>query len=553
MNLVTLTAAAPDALALQRPRRGYSANLLGALAGALAVAFSAAAVAQSGAVAARQPAAPLPVVQLSIQADQPGPTIARQIYGQFAEHLGSGIYGGLWVGPDSPIPNTRGWRNDVLQALQALKVPVLRWPGGCFADEYHWRHGIGPRAQRPVRINTTWGGVAEPNAVGTHEFFDLAELLGAEAYVNANLGTGTPGEMADWLEYLTSDGPGSLAQERRANGRDKPWRVHYWGIGNEAWGCGGHMRPEYYADLYRHWSTFAKAPRGNRPKLVASGGQNDELQWTEVLSREVKQRMDAITHHRYSLPTGNWQVKGSAIGFPEAQWISTLAVAQKIDDNLVQQRAVLDRHDPAGKIGFYFDEWGSWYDPEPGTDPGFLVQRNTLRDAVLAARHFHVFHRHAERVKMANIAQMVNVLQAMVITDGPRMVLTPTYHAFQMHLPFHDARRLPVQLQGNPAYSLGAHRLEQLSASAARAADGRLVLSLVNQHPQQALAVDVAVQARAVARVQGQLLTADAMDAENTFAAPQRLQPQPLQAQAEAGRLRLTVPAKAVLVLTVQP
>ncbi|MDT7838890.1 alpha-N-arabinofuranosidase [Aquabacterium sp. OR-4] len=494
-----------------------------------------------------------PPVQLNIQPDPPGPTIARQIYGQFAEHLGSGVYGGLWVGPDSPIANTRGWRNDVLAALKDLKVPVLRWPGGCFADEYHWRDGIGPRDKRPVRINTSWGGVPEPNAVGTHEFFDLAEMLGAETYVNANLGTGTPQEMAEWLEYLTSDGPGSLAQARRANGRDKPWRVHHWGIGNEAWGCGGHMRPEYYADLYRHWSTFAKAPRGNRPKLVASGGQNDELNWTEVLSRDVKQRIDAISHHRYSLPTGDWKIKGSAIGFAEREWLSTLAVVPRIDANLAQQRALLDRHDPARKIALYFDEWGSWYDPEPGTDPGFLVQRNTLRDAVLAALHFHVFHAHAERVKMANVAQMVNVLQAMVITSGPRMVLTPTYHAFRMHLPFQDATALTLQLQAVPRYALGDLAMPQLSASAARGADGKLYLSLVNVHPREPLALALSLGGVVPTAVRGQLLTAAAMDAENTLDAPERLRPQAFEARARNGRLPLELPAKSVLVLEVLP
>jgi alpha-N-arabinofuranosidase len=233
--------------------------------------------------------------------------------------LGSGIYDGLWVGTDSKIPNVRGWRSDVVGALKALKVPVLRWPGGCFADEYHWRDGIGPREQRPPRVNTSWGGVIEPNTVGTHEFFDLAEQLGAETYVNANLGSGTVQEMAQWLEYLTAEGDTALARERRANGRDKPWKVHYWGIGNESWGCGGNMKPSYYADLYKQWATFAKAPRGNRPKLVASGGQELELHWTETLSAEIKQ-MSAITHHQYSLPTRDWKKKGSPRPSGSPRW-----------------------------------------------------------------------------------------------------------------------------------------------------------------------------------------------------------------------------------------
>ena len=492
-------------------------------------------------------------VKVDIQADKPGPVIARQIYGQFAEHLGSGVYGGLWVGPDSKIPNVRGWRSDVVGALKAIKVPVVRWPGGCFADEYHWRDGIGPQAQRPPRVNTSWGGVIEPNTVGTHEFMDLAEQLGTEVYLNANLGSGTVQEMAQWLEYLTADGDTALARERRANGRDKPWKVHYWGIGNESWGCGGNMKPSYYADLYKHWSTFAKAPRGNRPKLVASGGQELELNWVETLSAEIKGRMDAVTHHQYSLPTRDWKKKGAAVGFPETEWISTLAVPQTIDGYLTKHREILDRNDPAKKFAIYFDEWGSWYDPEPGTDPGFLVQRNTLRDAVLAALHFHVFHRHADRVKMANIAQMVNVLQAMIVTDNDRMVLTPSYHAFAMHLPFMDATSLPVQLAGVPTYTQGKYSIPALSASAAKSADGKLLLSLTNTHPNQPLPLQLAVGGKGVRAVTGQLLTAATMDAQNWFDAPDRVKPQPFKAEAKGGLLALNIPAKSVLVLEVQP
>jgi alpha-N-arabinofuranosidase len=500
-----------------------------------------------GAAAAAAP------VQLDIQADRPGPVIARQVYGQFAEHLGTGIYEGLWVGPQSPIPNVRGWRSDVVDALKRLKVPVLRWPGGCFADEYHWRDGIGPRDRRPVRVNTTWGGVPEPNAVGTHEFFDLAEQLGTEAYVNGNLGTGSAQEMAEWLEYMTADGPSTLAQMRRANGREQPFRVHYFGVGNEAWGCGGHMTPEYYVHLYRQVSTFLKAPEGRMPVLVASGGNGADLAWTEVLSRDVKRAMDAITHHRYTLPTGQWKVKGAAVGFPESQWISTLAMPAAIDENLARHREILDRNDPKKHIGLYFDEWGSWYDPEPGTNPGFLVQRNTLRDALLAALHFHVFHKHADRVRMANIAQMVNVLQAMVITDKQRMVLTPTYHAFEMHVPFQDATSLPVTLKDNPAYTLEKFSMPTLSATAARGRDGRLWLGLVNVHPRDRQDVVLAVGGRAARTVQGRVLTAAAMDAENSFAATERVRPQPFEARSRGGRLELSVPAKSMLVLAVEP
>lgn len=492
-------------------------------------------------------------IQLNVRADQPGAVIHRNVYGQFAEHLGTGIYEGMWVGPESKIPNVRGWRKDVVGALKALRVPLVRWPGGCFADEYHWRDGIGPRGKRPVKVNTHWGGVPENNAVGTHEFFDLVEQLGAEAYVNGNLGTGSAQEMAEWLEYMTADGPSSLAQLRRKNGRDKPFRVHYFAVGNEAWGCGGNMTPEYYTDLYRQVATFLKTPADNRPKFIASGGNAQDTRWTEVLStKNIKFNFDAIGHHYYSFPGGAWEKKGPATGFDEAGWIWLLAQAQEFGQTVAANIAILEKNDPDKRIKLYLDEWGSWYDPEPGSNPGFLVQRNTLRDAVLAALHFHMFHAHADRVEMTNIAQMVNVLQAMILTDKTRMVLTPTYHAFELYTPFQDATSLPATLSGNPDYSLAGKTLPTVSASAARGKDGKLYVSLVNVDPKAARTVALSVQGAAASRAVGRVLTADAMDSENSFAKPAAVRPQPYEARANDGQLRLTLPAKSIVVVALE-
>ena len=246
-------------------------------------------------------------VSLTVDTARPGAVINKNVYGQFAEHLGTGIYEGLWVGPESKIPNTKGWRKDVVGALKDLHVPLVRWPGGCFADEYHWKDGIGPRGKRPVKVNTNWGGVPENNAVGTHEFFDLVELLGADAYVNGNLGTGTPQEMAEWVEYMTSEGKSSLAELRAKNGHPQPFKVAYFAIGNEAWGCGGNMKPEYYANLYRHYKAFLKAPPQVLPKFIASGGNDNDSSWTETLSREAGQGTDGISFHYYTLPTDKWE------------------------------------------------------------------------------------------------------------------------------------------------------------------------------------------------------------------------------------------------------
>ena len=491
-------------------------------------------------------------ITVHINTETPGPTIHRNIYGQFMEHLGRGIYEGIWVGEDSKIPNTKGYRKDVLQALKQLQVPLLRWPGGCFADEYHWRDGIGPREKRKVTINTTWGGVTDNNAFGTHEFMNLAEMLGAEVYISANLGTGSPREMAAWLEYLTAEGKSTLAEERRSNGREKPWRVHYWAIGNETWGCGGHMTPEYYANLYRHFATFAKTPWNNKPIMIASGGSDKQTLWTETLIRDIPRnnslRMDAISHHYYTLPTGDWGDKGAATSFPEAEWFSAIENTLKIEQFIRDNIAVLDKHDPKKEVGFFVDEWGAWYEVEEGENPGFLYQQNTLRDAVIAALNLNIFHKYAERVKMTNIAQMVNVLQAMVLTKKEKMLLTPTYHVFKMYIPFQDASSLPLTIKNDMAYQHGDKRLPGISASAAFDKAGKLWLALVNTHPKTPH--DIAVSTANKYRfAQGHVLTAKAMDTHNTFDKPNTITPEKYRTKAQNNMLTIKLPAKSVMVV----
>lgn len=504
-------------------------------------------------------------ISIDINTSDRGATINKNIYGQFAEHLGRLFYDGIWVGPESGIPNTRGWRNDTLEALQALRVPVVRWPGGCFADEYNWRDGVGPRDQRPVTVNTLWGGVQESNAVGTHEFFDLVELLGAEAYVNGNLATGTPREMAQWMEYMTSESPAGLAKLRRENGRDKPFRVQHFGVGNESWGCGGHMSPRYYTDLYKRYTTMVRPPWNTPTKFVASGGHGygDAIddsgltEWTDYLTKNIEPNFligfDAVSFHYYTHPKGSvMQAKGAATGFSEDEWMSTLAATLKMDEFLAANKAVMDKNDPEGKVGLYVDEWGTWYDPEPDTNPAFLSQQNSLRDAVVAALNFNIFHKHADRVQMTNIAQMVNVLQAMILTRGDQMILTPTYHAYKMYVPFQEATSLPTKLRQVPKYKLGKTAIPAVSASSARAADGRILLALVNTHPENTLEIIVALDGKRAQSATGEVLTASEMDAHNTYATPQVVAPKTYNATATEGGLLLEVPAKSVLVVTIQ-
>jgi alpha-L-arabinofuranosidase len=485
---------------------------------------------------------------LAIRLDQPGPVINRNIYGHFAEHLGRLIYEGLWVGEGSQIPNTRGLRNDVVAALKELHVPVLRWPGGCFADEYHWRDGIGPRDKRPRRPNASWGGV-DTNAFGTHEFMDLSEMLGADAYINGNVGSGTPQEMMEWIEYLTSDTDSELANLRRRNGRDKPWKIPYFAVGNETWGCGGNMRPEYYADVYRQYATFIKNHSGNRIQKLAVGSHDDNYHWTEVLMSQAARYMDGLSLHYYTLPTSNWEKKGSATQFGENEWHATLARTLRIDEFIQKHSAIMDKYDPQKRVGLMVDEWGTWYDSEPGRDMGALYQQSTLRDAVVAGVNLNIFQKHADRVRMTNIAQMVNVLQAMVLTDKEKMVLTPTYHLFRMYRVHQGATMIPADLK-TPEYKLGDASIPSLNVSASRDREGRVHLSIVNLEPTRAAEITATVSGATIRSVSGEVLTAPAMNAMNTFDRPNTVKPAPFNGyKVQGAQLMLNIPAKAVVVL----
>lgn len=376
---------------------------------------------------------------INVLTKKSGPVISKYIYGQFAEHLGRCIYEGLYVGEDSPIPNVNGMRSDVVAALKAIKVPVLRWPGGCFADEYHWKDGIGDKAQRKTMVNTHWGGVTENNHFGTHEFFELVRQLGCEAYVNGNVGSGTVQEMQEWVEYITMPGISPMANWRRENGQAEPWSMKFFGVGNENWGCGGNMRPEYYSDLYRRYQTYVRQYGAEKIYKIAGGANVADYNWTEVLMKNAHWLMDGLSLHYYVHPHG-WEEKGSALDFTEEDWYLTCDKAAYMEELVAKHSTIMDRYDPEKRIGMIVDEWGTWFTVEPGTNPGFLYQQNTIRDAMVAAITLNIFHRHADRIHMANIAQMVNVLQAMILTEGEKMIKTPTYHVFDLYQNHQDAQ-----------------------------------------------------------------------------------------------------------------
>jgi alpha-N-arabinofuranosidase len=507
-------------------------------------------------VTAAPAASPDVPAALHIAVDRSGPTISRDVFGQFAEHLGTGIYGGVWVGPNSPIPNVRGIRSDVVAALRAIRVPNVRWPGGCFAADYHWHDGIGPRAKRPARLNAGWGGVIEPNQFGTAEYFDFLQQIGAEAYLSVNIGSGTAAEAADWLEYITADKPTALAQERGANGHPAPYRLAYLGLGNENWGCGGAMSTDHYVEEMKRFAHYTRnldpAQTGAQAtKKVAVGwdGLNDgKSDYTEAVLKAWKAKVyswdiDGISLHNYAV--GGWPPHLPATGFGVDDYYTLMGEALLMEPKVAREAALMDRYDPDKKLFLAVDEWGAWLAPTPGSHPGFLQQQNSMRDAVLAAATLNIFMRHADRVRMANIAQMANVLQSMVLTDGPRMVLTPTYHVFHLYLPFQGATFVPVALEAG-RISHGSVSLPRMDAVAARDGQGRLWLAVTNLDPERSGSVALDDTVRSAA---GQLLSAARIDAVNSFAAPNAVVPRPVAAEARGGHLRLTLPPAAVAVV----
>jgi alpha-N-arabinofuranosidase len=503
-------------------------------------------------------------ISVTLDASTTGPKIDRHLFGQFAEHLGKGIYEGVWVGPDSPIPNTRGIRNDVVAALKAIKVPNVRWPGGCFADEYHWRKGIGPLTDRPATLNPNWGGVIEPNTFGTHEFMDFVGQIGAEAFLSVNVGSGTPAEAADWLEYLTTAQPTALAKERAANGREAPYKLAILGIGNENWDCGGNMSAEYYLSQLRIYSRFVrnfnpaqqKSERMLKIAVGPGGGEPRFAEWTETIMKSWKGRqwswdhMDGLSLHNYTVV--RFPASYKSVGFGEQEYAEILQDTLKMDGLVKQHSAIMDKYDPEKKVALVVDEWGAWYAQLPGTTPGFLAQQNSVRDAIIVALNINIFARHADRVRMANIAQMVNVLQAMVLTDGPKMVLTPTYHAFRMYVPFQDAAYVPVAFEAG-RYTHGGVTLPRIDAIAAKDAAGTLWLSFTNVDPANPAEIATTLTGITPRSASGETLTGSAIDSVNTFEAPNTVAPKPVPVKLEGNRLSLTLAPKSVTVIGVRP
>jgi alpha-L-arabinofuranosidase len=492
--------------------------------------------------------------RIIVNADLGTEKISKNVYGHFAEHLGRCIYGGFWVGENSPIPNTKGIRNDVINALREIAPPVIRWPGGCFADTYHWRDGIGPRDQRPSIINSNWGGVTEDNSFGTHEFLLLCELVGAEPYICINVGSGTVQEASDWVEYINSNTKSPMTELRKKNGREKPWNVKYWAVGNESWGCGGNMTPDYYTDLYKRFSTYLRSGQLYR---VASGGTDPDFEWTETVLKKTQPQqfqnlIQGYSFHYYTFCHG-WNEKSSATQFSENDWFWTMKNTLLMEERLQCHIALMDEYDPKNNIGLIADEWGNWFQVEPGTNPGFLYQQNSVRDAVTAALYLNIFNNHARRVKMANIAQTINVLQAMLLTKDDKIIKTPTFYVFKMYKVHQDATLLPMNIVCED-YSWNGMTLPSVSASASKDSGGKIHVSLSNINPNKDVTLQIDLRGeKKLSQVKGEIITASTMNAYNDFDKPENVNCQQFsQLKLRDNLLQITLPSKSVVTVEIE-
>lgn len=487
--------------------------------------------------------------------------INAEIYGNFSEHLGRCIYEGLYVGEDSEIPNTKGMRNDVVAALREMKLPVLRWPGGCFADEYHWMDGIGPKESRKKMVNTHWGDVTEDNSFGTHEFFELCDQIGCKTYINGNVGSGTVEEMSEWVEYMTFDGVSRMTELRKKNGREKPWKIDYFGVGNENWGCGGNMTPGYYANLYRRYQTFVRTYKKDQHIFKICGGPNvDDTYWTEEVLKTCYENaaenshgyMDGLSMHYYVHPEG-WEKKGSATIFDEKTWYKTLYKALYIEELIRMHTTIMDKFDPEKKIGLICDEWGTWFTCEPGTNPGFLYQQNTMRDALVAGLSLNVFNKHCDRVKMACIAQLVNVLQSVILTEGPKMLLTPTYHVFHMYKHHQDADLVESFIEGNKTVGTDKDcQVPLLDESVSVDKEGWVNVTLTNLSAKEDAPVEMAFAQLVPKEITGAILQGE-MHSHNTFEEPENVKEEKFDAYAvKDGKISFTAPAGSVISLRIR-
>jgi alpha-N-arabinofuranosidase len=481
--------------------------------------------------------------QILIRSDVETGLVRPAFHGQFAEHLGSCVYGGLWVGKNSSIPNINGYRQQAVEYLRELGVPVLRWPGGCFADDYHWRDGIGPAEKRPKRVNIHWGGYVEDNSFGTHEFMGLCKLIGAEPYLAGNVGSGSPHELGDWIEYCNYPSGSTLSDERAANGSPQAFGVRLWGVGNESWGCGGLMTPEEYSNEFRRFSVYIREFGGVKPFRVACGPNRNDVRWSRGVMDGFRRAVpEGFSMHYYE------NGKDQATNFTPQNMDEQLSEFSKLEQAIIQQRALLDSYPGGSNVGLIVDEWGVW-DRIPEEDEakyGRLWQQSTMRSALGAALGLNIFNRQADKLYMCNIAQVMNVLQSVLLTDGPKgrhCIRTSTYYAFDLFKPHRSKTAVKVETSGSSP--------RDLSVSASKG-PGQLVVTFVNPRPDRDIQAACSLQGTRAAGGSARILQDPDWNAANTFDNPNRLVPKTHPATVEGTSLKVDLPRLSVVTVELQ-
>lgn len=485
-------------------------------------------------------------ISMLINAKDTVAQIRPEIYGHFSEHLGRCIYEGIYVGKDSSIPNENGIRKDVVEAFRNINVPVIRWPGGCFAEEYHWKDGVGPLEARKKIVNVNWGGVIEDNSFGTHEFMDLCRQVGCKPYINGNVGSGTVQEMSEWLQYMTSDGT-PMAEWRKENGQEDAWKMEFLGVGNENWGCGGNMSPEDYATEYTKYQSFCREYNGNKLCRIACGPSSADYNWMEVMMKKITSGWGdntiagGIDLHYYTMPI--WPDTDSATEFDDKLHYSTMDSAYYLDELLTRHTEIMNRYDPENKVGLVIGEWGCWHSVENGTNPAFLYQQNAMRDALVAAIELNIFNRHCKRVMMANLAQSVNVLQSVLLTEGDKLIKTPTYHVFDLYKEHQNGVEVYCYTDNDKAIEEGKAPMISSSASVK---EEKMTITLTNCSLEEEAEIVCDIMHFNAAKVRARILHADT-HAFNDFDHPSDVVINEYNVDYENGKLNLIMPPCSVV------
>ena len=512
---------------------------------------------------------------IDVLLSEPLGTISPNIYGHFTENLGGVIYDGVWVGEDSKVPNQYGIRSALIEQLRKIKAPVIRWPGGCFADSYDWRDGVGPREKRPRRTNF-WSGSPQspavhkydPNQFGTDDFVRFCRLTGAEPYLAANVRS-LPAEAFDrWVEYCNSpEGSTTLADLRKAGGSPQPFNVHYWGVGNESWGCGGEFTAQEYAVEFRRYTT--SLPRyGQQLQLIPSGPNDDDWSWTRAFLEEItRKRLPhlsgiyglALHHYAWDLSRGIPQIgttgNGDAIKFEPVDWYELLHQGNLMEGLIEGHWQAMGEFDKNHDIKLIVDEWGPSYKAGSEATPGDLLEQTpTLRDAVFAGMTLDTFNRHPEKVAMANCAQLINCLNSLYLAHEDRFVVTPVGRVFEMYTAHQGNQALRTVIaapqvhydrDGKPATFWGL----QGSASLA---DKRLVLTVVNSHVSEPRLTEITIRGAAGKSGTVTTLTSPDIHAHNTFAQPTTLVPKTDSVKVKGSTLVHEFPPASVSALQIE-